>query len=487
MTRLLKHIALCAMGLMGLTACASLDPFGGMNEPSATSLAIVPMTSAFDDPSLAEHKRMIAQFGGEYKAAALEDFLNASLKRLAGADTNKSQAYQVTILNTPAVNAFALPSGYVYVTRGLLALANDSAEVAAVMAHEIAHVTARHALARAELEKTEALKTKVASAIQSRARSDELKANGRLTLSGFSREQELEADRLGVKMIAVAGYDPYAAARFLTSLGRSSAMRDSMMGSKAQSSALDLSSTHPSTPERIAKATEMARQLAAPGLGESDREAYLALIEGLDFGDNPAEGLVRGRKFQHPKLGFEFTAPERFVLENSTKALLGLVDGGAEALRLDSVALSSDVALEAYLTTGWIEGLQKDTIQKRTINGLDAAIAKAQNGAWDFRIGVIRLGTDVYRLIFAAHHPAGSADRRFMAAIDSFRRLTSEEIKGLHPAHITLIKAEAGDNLASLSARMAGLDHPAESFMILNGLDKGSEIHPGQIYKIVLE
>ena len=470
-----------------MAGCSTLDPYAGMSEPSATSLAIVPMTSAFDDPSSAEHKRLIAQFGGEYKSTIIENFLNTSLKRLAAAGSNSGEAYQVTILNTPAVNAFALPSGNLYLTRGLLALANDSAEVAAVMAHEIAHVTARHASARAELEKTEALKSKVASAIQSRARSDELKANGRLTLSGFSREQELEADRLGVRMIAQAGYDPYAAARFLTSLGRASALRENVLSSKAQSTSGDLSASHPTTPERINKALDMARQLAASDRVDSNRDEYLSLIDGLEFGDNPAEGLVRGRKFQHPKLGFEFTAPERFVLENSAKALLGLVDGGAEALRLDSVALSADIALESYMTNGWIEGLQKESIQKRSVNGLDAAIAKAQNGTWDFRIGVIRLGTDVYRLIFAAHHPAGIADRRFINAIDSFRRLTFEEIKGLHAAHIALITADEGDTVASLSAHMTGVDRPVEGIMILNGLEKGAGVNPGQKYKIVLD
>ena len=484
-SRAIIRLALCAVSSLALTACASLDPFGGMNEPSASSLAVVPMTSAFDDPAAAEHKRLIAQFGGEYKAAALEDFLNSILTRLSAAEAQAGRTYQVTILNTPAVNAFALPSGHLYLTRGLLALANDSAEVAAVMAHEIAHVTARHALARAELEKTEALKSKVALAIQSQARSEELQANGRRTLSGFSREQEIEADQAGVKMIAQAGFDPFAAARFLTSLQRWSAMRAQMMGDKTQARAADLSASHPSTPERIAKANDVARQITAPGFGERNREAYLALLNGLDFGDNPAEGLVRGRLFQHPKLGFAFTAPERFVLENSAKALLGLVDGGEQALRLDSVALPIESSLETYLTTGWIEGLQKDSIQKRIVNGLEGAIAKARNGTWDFRIGVIRLDTSVYRLIFAAHSPALSADQRFIAAIDSFRRLSAEEMLRLHPAHIAIVTAGEGDHPASLSARMNGVERPLEIFMILNGLEKGSGVKAGQNYKIV--
>ena len=472
-----------------LGGCASIDPFGGPPEnPAPVALPSVPQTSGFDTPASAEHKRLVAQFGGEYRNETAAAYLNQVLAKLAASEEAPAQAYQVTILNTPVVNAFALPSGNLYVTRGLLALANDTSEVAAVMAHEIGHVTARHASQRAEREKTEALKTSVASAIQSRARGDEVMADGRLSLASFSRLQELEADQIGVRTIARAGYDPYGASRFLSSLGRSTALRAAMLGGgKSRYETPDIASTHPSTPERINRAIAVARQISAPGIGETSREAYLKAIDGLDYGDDPAEGVVRGRRFMHPKLGFGFVAPERFALENSPKVLLGIADGGAEAFRLDSVALSSSTTLEAYLRTGWIEGLQPASIQSRTVNGLTAAVATARSGDWSFRVAAIRFGSDVYRLIFATRALSDSADRRFLESIDSFRRMSSDEIKRVRPLHLSIVTAAGADTMDSMAGKMAVDDRAADYFLVLNGLERSSPLMAGRQYKIVVE
>ena len=120
--------------------------------------------------------------------------------------------------------------------------------------------------------------------------------------------------------------------------------------------------THPSTPDRISAAIRVARTFGAPGIGTRDQTRYLAAIDGLMFGDDPADGIVRGRKFIQPRLGFAFTAPEGYVLENSAQAVLGVKDGGAEALRLDSVSLDGQKSLQDYLRSGWIDGLIESSI-----------------------------------------------------------------------------------------------------------------------------
>ncbi len=485
--RRILRAAPAALFALALAGCASIDPDGGAGENPAPALPPIPQSSGFDTPATAEHKRLVAQFGGEYRHEPAESYLNQVLARLAAAEETPSKAYKVTILNTPSVNAFALPSGNLYMTRGLLALANDTSEVAAVMAHEIGHVTARHASQRAEREKTEALKSNVANAIQSRARSEEVVADGRLSLASFSRAQELEADQIGVRTIARAGFDPYGASRFLASLGRSTAMRAAILGGKSRDDTPDIMSTHPSTPERIAKSISVARQIGAPGVGETAREAWLKAIDGFDFGDDPAEGMVRGRRFMHPKLGFAFEAPKRFTLENSPKALLGIADGGAEALRLDSVALPSSTTLEAYLATGWIDGLQQNSVQTRTINGLPAAVATAKSGEWSFRVAAIRFGTDVYRLIFATRSLTVAVDHRFIESMDSFRRLPASEIKTARPFRISIVTASSGDSVESMAGRMALADHTAEYFALLNGLERSAALVAGRPYKVVVE
>ncbi len=298
-------------------------------------------------------------FGGEYRAPAAEAHLNQVLAQLAKADDTPGKAYRVTILNTPTVNAFALPTGNLYVTRGLLALANDTSEVAAVMAHEIAHVTARHASQREEAAKTADLRRRVAGVVQSRERGEEVQAIEKLSLASFSRRQELEADQIGVKMIARAGYDPYGAARFLEALGKSTAMRAALLGQKSADET-DIMASHPSTPERVNRAIAAAREISGPGIGNAAREPYLEAINGIDFGDDPAEGIVRGRRFIHGRLGFSFLAPDGFTLENTAQAVLGVANKGNEALRLDSVRVPGETSLETYMATGWIEGLDRE-------------------------------------------------------------------------------------------------------------------------------
>ena len=417
----------------------------------------------------------------------VEKLLNNILAKLAPASDVPGEAYHVTLLNTPIVNAFALPSGNLYATRGLLALANDSSEVAAVMAHEIAHVTARHAAARAELEKNSALIGKVAQVIQSRDKSQEVEARGRLSIAGFSRQQELDADQIGVKVIARAGFDAYGAPRFLASLGRSASLRASLLGQRSGEDRPDLMSTHPTTPERVAKALTAAQQVAAPSVGNTGRDEYLTAIDGIDFGDDPADGLVRGRKFTHPRLGFTFTAPDGFALDNSAQAVLGVGAGGSEALRLDSVRVPATTTLEAYLGSGWIEGLQAKSIETISVNGLTAATATARGGEWTFRVAVLRFGSEVYRLIYATRSLTDTTDKRFRASIDTFRRLTSDEAAVVKPLHISVVKAGPTDTVDTFAARMAVSDKPLDMFLLLNGLERNGSVIPGERYKLVVE
>src|SRR5208282_3405303 len=173
-----------------------------------------------------------------------------------------------------------------------------------------------YAAQRAEFEKTAALFTRVNSQVLAHSEAkDEAEARSRLSIASFSRQQEFEADQIGIKTIARAGFDPYAAARFLTALGEWSALRASVTGA-GSADRPDMMATHPSTPERIAQATEEARQFGASGSGEIDRNGYLAAIDGLAFGDDPSQGVVRDSAFIHPKLGFAFDAPDGFTLDN---------------------------------------------------------------------------------------------------------------------------------------------------------------------------
>ena len=469
---------LVAIGL-GLAGCASLDA-----TPPAETVAAAAAVSP-SAPVNPERKRLIEAFGGEYSAPAVEHYLDDVLTRLANASEQPSEPYRVTLLDSPIVNAFALPSGDIFLTRGLLALANDGAEVAAVMAHEIAHVTAHHAAQRAELERTAALFTRVSNQVLDKPRlGEEEAARMKLSIAHFSRQQEFEADKIGINVIAKAGFDPYAASRFLDSLGRWSAWRAQMIGLDAADKP-DMMATHPSTPERIAAAVAQARQIAPPGVGETARNAYLSAIDGVPFGDNPAQGLALGRRFLHPKLGFAFGSPEGFALENQSAALIGVGEQGSQALRLDSIEASDSTTLEGALASGWIEGVQTNSIETIKDADLPMAVAVAQGQQWSFRLGAIRLNGRIYRLIFAAHSLTPAVDARFLASIRSFHRITPGEIAEARPSRLQIVTAKDSDGPQTFADRMAVNPSPLDQFLILNGLEKGATTPAGERFKIV--
>ena len=475
--------ALAAAFALSLAACASIDP-----PPAPVSVAPAAAPRAVAGvPAGPERKRLIDAFGGVYSAPATEAYLNGVLVKLAPASDAGGQPYRVTILNSQIVNAFALPSGDIFVTRGLLALADDTSEIAAVMAHEIGHITARHAAQRAEFEKTTALFTKVnTQLLAQRQAQDEAEARSKLAIASFSRQQEFEADQIGIKTIAKAGYDPYAAARFLTALGEWSALRASVSGA-GSADRPDMMATHPSTPERIAQATEEARQFGAPGSGDVDRAGYLAAIDGLAFGDDPSQGIVRDNAFIHPKLGFAFDAPDGFTLDNQSAALIGVGEAGGEALRLDSVAIAESTPVASAIGSGWIDGVKTTAIEPKQIAGLEAATAVAQGQQWSFRLGAIRLNGRLYRLIFAAHALSPAVDSRFMASLDSFHLINAQDSALAAPQRIKIVEAGSGDTAETLAARMAFLPRPVDQFMILNGLERGAALVPGQRYKIIAQ
>jgi predicted Zn-dependent protease len=306
-------------------------------------------------------------------------------------------------------------------------------------------------------------------------------------LASFSRAQEFEADAMGIAIAARAGFDPYGAVRFLTSMERNAALKSKSTGADSRSP--DFLASHPTTPDRIKNAVTSARQNAGANPGEREKAAYLASLDGLVYGEDPSEGFVRGRNFQHPKLGFTFTAPRGFTLDNTAHAVLGLKDGGDAALRLDMVKIPAEQSLSDYLTSGWIENVDRASVEELTLNGFPAATATAKTDEWSFRLYAIRWDDAAYRFIFASKHTSLSeeADRTFRESVETFRHMTPAEINAAKPLRLQIVTVEAGDTTERLAARMVGVDHAAERFRVLNGLEAGAHLKPGDRVKIVSE
>ena len=237
-----------------------------------------------------EHERILSSYGGAYDDPRLEALITKTVDRLVAASDRPDLAYRVTILNSGAVNAFALPTGQLYVTRGLIALASDTSELSSVLSHEMAHVLAKHASIREDQARQAAIVTRVVTDMGNDPDLTALAlAKTKLTMASFSRAQEFEADGIGVGISARAQFDPYGAARFLTAMERNAAMKAGKASLDPRSQ--DFLSSHPATPERVQNAQANARQYTSPQGGEQDREVYLAAIDNIVYGEDPSEGF----------------------------------------------------------------------------------------------------------------------------------------------------------------------------------------------------
>jgi len=482
------HAGLAALGLL-LAACTAsppaLEPQASLPAPAKPA-----ETSDMSPAVLREHQRILAAYGGVYNDPKLQAMIEQTVERLVAASERPDLHYKVTMLNSQSINAFALPTGQLYVTRGLVALANDESELASVLAHEMGHVVARHAAIREEQAKQAALVGRVVTDVISDPEVGALAlAKSKLALASFSRSQEFEADAIGIGIAARAGYDPYGAVRFLTSMEHNSALKPQQNSSAPiDPRAPDFLSSHPATPERIGNAVANARQYntTTGGLGR-DKQSYLSGIDGIVFGEDPSEGFVRGRRFLHPRLGFTFTAPEGFALENTAQAVLGVKHSGGQALRLDVVRVPSEQTLAGYLTSGWIENIDNGTVEEITINGFPAATAAAKGDQWDFRLYAVRFGSDVYRFVFAAKHRSPETDRTFRESIGTFRRMSLAEIEDAKPLRVQVVMVGPGDTVEKLAGRMAVADRQLERFRVLNGMEPGERLKSGSEVKIVVE
>lgn len=482
-----RHLLLGLMAAL-LAACGADRPIFLPPEPPRRPSDISRSANALDGAALLEHQRLMAAFGGEYSAPATKRVIDQVVAKLASTSGRTNSNFDVTLLNSPVVNAFALPSGQLYLTRGLLALANDQAEIASVVAHEIAHVQARHASERAELQqRSELVQRVVSQVLENPSGGAAVQARSKVTIASFSRQQELEADLIAVRAIAAAGYDPYGASRFLASLGRTTNHRAMLIGERPAARGMDILSSHPSTTERIQLTIGTARQIGAPGLGTSDRDGWLNALEGLSFGDDPRDGTVRGRRYINPSLALSFTAPEGLSLESTKDAVLGVGGNGARAMRFDSVLLDASQTLEGYVGTGWIEGVTPGPVERITVNGMPAVLTAGKGTDWNFRLAAIQSNQRTYRFIFAAKGPEAELDRNFRSVVTSFRNLSPAEIAQVKPLRIRILVASGSDTIQSLGSQMASADKPVDQFMILNGLDRGAAITPGKRYKLIVE
>ena len=485
MRRGFAPLALAAAVALG--GCNSINPATGERQFTAF---MSPAKEAIVGAE--EHPKILERFGGAYEDPRISGYAAEIGGRLVHHPDFANQRFTITVLNSPEVNAFALPGGYVYLTRGLMALANSEAEVAAVLAHEIGHVAARHTAERFSQAMIAQLGTVVLGALaESRQVADLAQLGAGLYLAGYSRQQEFEADLLGVRYLARTGYDPRAAESFLTSLGREHQLQARIEGEDAVRDR-GFFATHPRTVERIQRAIAAAATSGAPADAPQRRTEYLDSLDDLVFGDSAEQGFVRGRTFSHPGIRLTFTAPPGFRLVNTTQAVLA--EGPDDTfMRFDTADEEVRADPYDYLSRDWGRDIYLRELERLTINGLEAATARAQissiGDSRDLRLVAARLDSDtMVRLLFVTpSRLAAGLSTAYRRTTHSLRRLSPAEAAGLKPLRLRIETVRPGDTERTFAERMIVPDLPLEWFRTLNALQAGEFLRPGRRVKIITE
>ncbi|WP_039760769.1 M48 family metalloprotease, partial [Bartonella queenslandensis] len=317
--------------------------------------------------STLQHPRILQMYGGAYRDAKLERFLTKIIRKLTIASYHSHQTYSVTILNSESINAFALPNGAIYITRGMLALANDSSEVAAILAHEIAHIRANHGILRlqkeAQLKRPHHMSPRLLSSMNKKLHPS---LQNKQQLAQFSRNQELEADSLALEMLQQAGYDPFSLPRFLQTMETYNHFQNI---SGTSNVSLDFLASHPTTPQRIKLAIEKAHKISKDNHKIIDRDSFLKSIDGMTFGGNFYTGFIRDNQFIHPQLRIAFSVPNDFTIEHSSHTVWAS-GSNKIAIRFDAIPCPTRISASDYLKSGWIIGLDPSSIRPLTLQGL---------------------------------------------------------------------------------------------------------------------
>ena len=447
-------------------ACAGPAP------PPGGKTVVLDTAEADREVGQQQSQAVVAQIG-VVKDEALAKYVQALGAKLARFAPQQPFAYQFQVVDQWSPNAFALPGGYIFVSRGLLVLTNSEDELACVLGHEIIHAAERHAASRQAY--TEALPM-FSLGVMRQAR-----------LAAYSRDQERMADTGGQRICSAAGYDPSALGVFLNSLD---AINRLQMGSSRIPTFLD---THPGTSERMGNAALFASTLPPPPARDpvAWREAYLGHLKGMILGSDPAEGVIRGSLFLHPDLDFAVAFPKGWEIQNTPSAVLAVSPKHDARFALELAGSGDDpkAVAEAFLA----DRLPKVRATVDSQGPAETRCCKVWvvrghvekgNSMLAGQLAWVALGGRVYELssvyVPIASEKYADRGRQF---VRSFHALTPEERGSIQVDRLHLVRAHAGETLAALADRM-GNAYKTHPTAIANGIDVDAVLSEGQLIKI---
>ena len=495
MKRKLFSLALTGVLLAGC-GTATVNPVTGQTERSVMS----------EEAEIAEgakgHAEVLKEYGA-YNNPAVQNYVNALGQKLAAQSHRANLQWHFTVLDSPEINAFALPGGYVYVTRGIMAYLDSEADLAGVMGHEIGHVTARHGAQRATRQQTAGLGVLAASVLGMVLESQGVSGAGQLAsqasqtaaagyIASYGRDQELQADGLGAEYLARTHYDPHNMVDVITVLKNQE--RFAADQAKAEGRPVpagnDWLASHPSNDQRLQSITALANQYKAQGAyGDDGRTRYLKVVSGMAFGDSPSQGLVRGRNFYHEPLGIALTAPSGWTIQNDQEQL-SVLNPARDAALLVQVVPPNAGNTPADIVRNMLKPTQ-GRLEATSFNGLQASrfvgSRAGSNGQVQPLEGSVVEGPGGRWYLLVAAAKDGAALQRARAARreaeESFRALNSKDRAAARPWVIKTVAYPKG-GFAEL-AKASPIDRPEQQLRLINGYYGGGEPKLGQLVKVV--
>lgn len=438
--------------------------------------AIVAEYGTYDDPDLTEYVRRVG-----------ERVLAESHLRRPDTPPEYRIDFTFRVLDSPILNAFALPGGYVYVTRGLLAHMESEAQLAVVLGHEIAHVAARHSSQQAlsgQLSQLGVIGGAVLGEVLAGAGGTILQAGSaasQLLLLSYSRGHELESDALGVEYAALAGYKAEEGSGFFVTLQR--------VSEKAGQRIPSWQSTHPDPGKREVRIREMAAEWAdSVAMNDLGRDRLFAQIDNVVAGDNPRQGFVEGQVFYHPDLAFRFPIPSSWQLYNMTTSVV-MTNSGQTAVNVLKIVGDASDAAEAAGKFRAIQGVRIRSADVTRVNGLNAHVLRAsyvQDGQqFELLVYFIDYGDLVYQFLgYTTADRYNQAEPAFRQTMQGFSRLTDQSKLSVQPDRIDVVNAPRTAALSQLIGNLPSQFTP-DDVAILNQLNLTDQVAGGRQIKLI--
>jgi predicted Zn-dependent protease len=430
-----------------------------------------------------EYAEQVKAAYGVYDNAGVQAYVSRLGMQLASKSERPQLPWQFNVIDDAAVNAFALPGGPVFITRGILTHMNSEAELVSVLGHEIGHITAKHSVSQMSQAQLANLGLGIGSIFSSTVANVSGIASAGLSVLflKYGRDAERQADELGFKYMVRENYDPREMASMFRTLQRT--------GGSGEGRLPEWLSTHPNPENREQAVAQRVDSLGRSTTGMTvDRDEFMRYLSGMNYGLNPREGFFRNNLFLHPDLRFQLQFPQGWQTQNTKQAVAAMSPNQDAILQMTLGQGTPDQAAQRFFGQ---QGIQSSNVSRNSVNGMPAVSgyfqAQTQDGATIRGIGVwLQYGNATYQLLgYTPGQAFAQYDQVFRQSIASFRELTDQAALNVQPAKVELVRVPRTMTVAEFNRQFPS-SVPVEEIAIINGVDAGGSLQAGTMAKRVV-